>query len=167
MKIIVHSILAVLLLTSCDFILKDHSTDDAVVVDQKPVVLGNDKDDKGCVASAGYMWSETRKGCIRVFEEGFRLTPYRSQADSVDVDGELVTLNAYVVFSEDKAVAELFLPNAKKSLLLKRESEGKPYVQSDWMLEAWKGYVLKKGNQIEFVSAVAVEKKIIGSDVGE
>lgn len=167
MKIIVHSILAVLLLTSCDFILKDHSTDDAVVVDQKPVVLGNDKDDKGCVASAGYMWSETRKGCIRVFEEGFRLTPYRSQADSVDVDGELVSLNAYVVFSEDKAVAELFLPNAKKSLLLKRESEGKPYVQSDWMLEAWKGYVLKKGNQIEFVSAVAVEKKIIGSDVGE
>ena len=167
MKTILHSILAVLLLTSCDFIFKDHSKDDAVVLDQKPVVLGNDKDDKGCVASAGYMWSETRKGCIRVFEEGFRLTPYKSPADSIDVDGEQATLNAYVVFSEDKAVAELFLPNAKKSMLLKRESEGKPYVQADWMLEAWKGYVLKKGNKIEYVSAVAVEKKITGSDVGE
>ena len=167
MKTILHSILAVLLLTSCDFIFKDHSTEPVDSADQKPVVLGNDRDDKGCVASAGYMWSETRKGCIRVFEEGFRLMPYKNEADSIDVDGEQATLNAYVVFSEDKAVAELFLPNAKKSMLLKRENEGKPYVQADWMLEAWKGYVLKKGSQIEYVSAVAVEKKITGSDVGE
>jgi hypothetical protein len=35
------------------------------------------------------------------------------------------------------------------------------------MLEAWKGYVLKKGNKIQYVSAVAKERKIIGSDVGE
>jgi hypothetical protein len=160
-------LLAVFLLTSCDFIFKDHSNDETVNTDQKPVVLGNDKDDKGCVTSAGYMWSETRKGCIRVFEEGFRLTPYKSQADSIDVDSEQATLNAYVVFSQDKDVAELFLPNAKKSMLLKRQSEGKPYIQADWMLEAQKGYVLKKGNQIEYVSAAAIEKKITGSDVGE
>lgn len=156
-----------MVITSCDLIFKDHSKDDEVVLEQKPVVLGTDRDEKGCVTSAGYMWSQTRKNCIRVFEEGFRLTPYSTVEDSTDVDGEQATLNAYVVFNEDKSIAELFLPDAKNSLLLKREREGKTYIKADWMLEAWKGYVLKKGNQIQYVSAVAKERKIIGSDVGE
>ncbi|ESU28445.1 hypothetical protein FLJC2902T_18080 [Flavobacterium limnosediminis JC2902] len=167
MKSVLSIILTALLLTSCDFIFKDHSKDDEIVLEQKPVVLGTDKDEKGCVTSAGYMWSQTKNRCIRVFEEGFRLTPYNTVSDSTEVDEEQATLNAYVVFNEDKSIAELFLPDAKNSLLLKRESEGKPYVKADWMLEAWKGYVLKKGNQVQYVSAVAVEKKITGSDVGE
>lgn len=166
MKSALSILLLSMLFASCDLILKDHSKDDEVIVDQKPV-LGTDRDEKGCVTSAGYMWSQTKNGCIRVFEEGYRLTPYKSGADTIDVDSEQATLNAYLIFSEDKNTAELFLPDTKNSLLLKRESEGKPYVKADWMLEAWKGYVLKKGNQIQYVSAVAVEKKITGSDTGE
>ena len=116
MKSALSIILATVLLTSCDFIFKDHSKDDEVVLEQKPVVLGTDRDEKGCVTSAGYMWSQTKNGCIRVFEEGFRLTPYKSEADTIDVDSEQATLNAYVIFSKDKTIAELFLPDAKSSL---------------------------------------------------
>ncbi len=156
-----------MLFTSCDLILKDHSKDGEILLEPKPVVLGTDKDEKGCVTSAGYVWSQTKNGCIRVFEEGFRLTPYHSSADTIDVDGEQATLNAYVIFNEEKSVAELFLPDSKKSILLQRENEADPYVKDDWKLEAQKGYVLKKGNQIEYVSAAAIEKKITGSDTGE
>ncbi|ESU25109.1 hypothetical protein FEDK69T_00750 [Flavobacterium enshiense DK69] len=156
-----------MLFTSCDLILKDHSKDDEILVEPKPVVLGTDKDEKGCVTSAGYVWSQTKNNCIRVFEEGFRLTPYHSSADTIDVDGEQATLNAYVIFNEEKSIAELFLPDSKKSILLQRENEGEPYVKDDWKLEAQKGYVLKKGSQIEYVSAMAIEKKITGSDTGE
>lgn len=166
MKSVLSIILTAILFTSCDLILKDHSKDE-ILTEPKPVILGTDKDEKGCVTSAGYVWSQTKNTCIRVFEEGFRLTPYHSPADTIDVDGEQATLNAYVIFNEEKSIAELFLPDTKNSILLKRENEEKPYVKDDWTLEAKKGYVLKKGSQIEYVSAVAIEKKITGSDTGE
>nr|WP_294935549.1 hypothetical protein [uncultured Flavobacterium sp.] len=167
MKIAFYILLSAFMLSSCDVIFKDHSEDNQTILDQKPVVLGTDKDDKGCVTSAGYMWSQTRKACIRVFEEGYRLAPYENQEEAEEEDNEQATLNAYVVFGQDKSVAELFLPNAKQSVLLKRESEEKPYVNHEWVLEAWKGYVLKKSGEIQYTSAVTVEKKITGSDVGE
>lgn len=167
MKTAFYIIISAFLLCSCDTIFKDHSQDNEVTVEQKPVILGTDKDDKGCVTSAGYMWSQTRKSCIRVFEEGYRLAPYKNQEEAEEEDNEQATLNAYVVFGQDKSVAELFLPNSTRSVLLKRESESKPYVDGDWILEAWKGYVLKKGGEIQYTSAITVEKKITGSDVGE
>lgn len=167
MKKAFYIILSLVLLTSCDVIFKDHSEDNQTVMEQKPVILGTDKDDKGCVTSAGYMWSQTRKACIRVFEEGYRLAPFKNPEEATEEDNEQATLNAYVVFGQDKSVAELFLPNSKHSVLLKRESEGTPYIDTEWVLEASKGYVLKKDGEIQYKSAVTVEKKITGSDVGE
>lgn len=165
MKRTLHIIFAAsLLFTSCDLILKPREKDSEVDVTDKKVVLGNDKDEKGCVTSAGYMWSEIRKNCIRVFEEGYRLAPFKNETEVAEEDNEQATLNAYVIFSEDKDKAELFLPTSTKSVILERESEGKPYVNGEWMLEAWKGYVLKKGTEIQFVSAIAEEKKFVGSD---
>jgi hypothetical protein len=153
-----------MLFASCDLILKPREKDNEVDVTEKKVVLGTDKDDKGCVTSAGYMWSEIRKNCIRVFEEGYRLEPYISDTLTVAEDGEQATLNAYVIFSEDQNQAELFLPTSSKSIILNRKSEGSPYANGEWMLEAWKGYVLKKGAVIQYVSAVPHVKKFVGSD---
>ncbi|MGX7668577.1 hypothetical protein [Flavobacterium pedocola] len=168
MRRTLHIVFALsLLLASCDLILKDHSNDDTGKSNDEKVVLGADKDEKGCVTSAGYMWSDLRKNCIRVFEEGYRLAPYKDQAEAEEEDNEQATLNAYVIFNEEKDKAELFLPNNKKSVLLERESEGKPYVSGEWMLETWKGYVLKQRNQIQYVSAVAELKKFVGSDKAE
>ncbi|WP_313806380.1 hypothetical protein [Flavobacterium sp.] len=152
------------LLASCDLILKPRDKDNEVDLGDKKVVLGTDKDEKGCVTSAGYMWSEIKNGCIRVFEEGYRLAPYKNEAEATEEDNEQATLNAYIIFNEEQDKAELFLPTSSKSIILKRESEGKPYVNNDWMLESWKGYVLKKGTEIQYVSAIAQEKKFVGSD---
>ena len=36
-------------------------------------VVGGDKDKHGCLASAGYTWSEAQKDCIRLWEKGVRM----------------------------------------------------------------------------------------------
>ena len=36
-------------------------------------LVGNDKDEHGCIASAGYTWSELLQECIRPFEKGIKL----------------------------------------------------------------------------------------------
>ena len=52
-------------------------------------MVGNDKDEHGCIASAGYTWSEVQQNCIRLFESGIRLEA---------TDGKS---SAYIVFSPD------------------------------------------------------------------
>lgn len=38
---------------------------------QSPIV-GGDRDEHGCIGSAGYVWCEVQKDCIRLFEKGIR-----------------------------------------------------------------------------------------------
>ncbi len=104
---------------------------------QKPIV-GGDVDEHGCKPSAGYRWSIIKNKCIRVFEDGIKLSPQEAVADK--------TVAAYVVFSEDNNKAELFLPANKTSFILERKAEGQPWVKDEWSLAAWKGYVLKKND---------------------
>ena len=71
---------------------------------------GADKDDHGCIGSAGYTYSVVRNDCIRIWEEGTALTPVVSVGDPV--------LAAYVVRSANWKEAEIFLPNQPQSLVL-------------------------------------------------
>ena len=32
-------------------------------------IVGNDKDEHGCIGSAGYFWCEEKQGCLRSWEE--------------------------------------------------------------------------------------------------
>lgn len=104
---------------------------------QKETVVGGDADSHGCKASAGYTWSTLKKECIRIFE-GTKL----SHAD----DGKKYTTASYVIFDGNKA--ELFLDTQKESIVLERKSEGEPWINGDWQLIPWRGYVLKKGTDI-------------------
>lgn len=74
---------------------------------QKPLV-GNDRDDHGCIASAGYQWSEILKDCIRPFEKGTRLSSSDEKQD----------LAAYLIFNADSSKVELFLPSQKSHPIL-------------------------------------------------
>lgn len=78
-------------------------------------VVGNDKDEHGCIGSAGYTWSELRQECIRTFEVGVRLNPVEGTKDTA-------VISAFVVFNDAKSKAELFLPEAEGSMLM--ESNG-------------------------------------------
>lgn len=64
---------------------------------EKTEIVGDDKDEHGCIASAGYTWSEVQKDCIRLWEKGVRLA---------SVDDAENTL--FIVFSPDSTQIELF-----------------------------------------------------------
>ena len=38
-----------------------------------PQLIRGNKDEHGCLTAAGYTWSELRRGCIRIFEDGVRV----------------------------------------------------------------------------------------------
>lgn len=59
-------------------------------------LVGNDKDEHGCIPSAGYSWCELKQKCLRTWEEPcaeVTLTPATSVAPTVD---ETATLKAFV-----------------------------------------------------------------------
>lgn len=128
---------------------KGKTTKDSTVV--------NDKDENGCLASAGYVWSKVNRECIKGFS-GIQLNPM----DKPENEDE--TLSAYVLFNEDASMAEVFLPKDTASIVLTRAAEGKPWILKDWKLVPWKGYVLKKGDTNMFAGDGEIGKKVLDSD---
>ena len=79
-------------------------------------LVGGDRDEHGCIASAGYRWSRVQQRCIRPFEEGVRLLPVEDPQDSSAV------LAATVIFSIDSLRAEVLLPGGETSPVLDRRT---------------------------------------------
>ena len=121
-------------------------------------VVGIDKDENGCVTSAGYKWSILKKTCIRPFEDGIRLNP------ATEIKAGDPVISAFAVLEEDGNKAELFLPNYKSSIIMERKLEGNPYIKDEWQLLTDKGFTLKKGDSIMYAGAMINEEVITGSD---
>jgi hypothetical protein len=110
------------------------------------VVVGGDKDEHGCIGTAGYTWSVVMNDCIRLFESAIRLDGKQSADAANDA-----SLSAFAVISRDQKHAEIFLPGEKSSIVLDAKEEdllnwhGKGYT-----LKSWKGgYLLEKdGKQL-------------------
>ena len=86
-----------------------------------PPMIGGQRDAHGCLAPAGYTWSELRHTCLRLFEDGIRLDPVRPRGSAV--------ISAFVLFEHggDSSHAELFVPSSKGSVLLvTRQMPGGP-----------------------------------------
>lgn len=158
MKNISALILVLLFVSSCRLIDKSEDTDEAPKsLTTKDSSVVNDKDENGCLASAGYVWSKVNKECVKGFS-GIQLNPM----DKPDNDDE--TLSAYVLFNEDASKAEIFLPKDTTSIVLSRSAEGKPWILKDWQLVPWKGYVLKKGDKNMFAGDGEIGQKVMNSD---
>ncbi len=101
-------------------------------------------DAHGCAAAVGYYWSSLKNSCVRPLETGVRL--------NAGAEASSKAKPAFVLFSEDKKQAELFLPGAKAALLLQQKGEeGKKHWENgDWKLYAWKGYVLKQNDKLAY-----------------
>lgn len=141
--------------------------------DEKPIVekekggksivdstlVGADKDENGCLASAGYTWSKVNKECVRAFT-GIQLNPYTKP------ENEDATLSVYLLFNEDGNKVEVFLPS-EESMVLTRTLEGKPWIYNDYLLIPYNGYVFKKSDQILYVGDGEVGNKVTGSDKNE
>ena len=81
-------------------------------------MVGGDKDEHGCLPSAGQSWSALRGECIQVFEVGTRLNP-------VEEKEEVAVISAFVVTKDgDNTQVELFLTNENQNQILKQEKDG-------------------------------------------
>lgn len=69
-------------------------------------LVGSDRDDHGCLSSAGYTWSYALHDCVRLWEVGKRFDAGPHQV--------------YLVFSTDSTFAEIFVANRESSIICKR-----------------------------------------------
>jgi len=134
------------------------SSNMSIEKDSLGTVAGPDKDDKGCVTSAGYKWSVLKNTCIRPFEVGVRLNPV------AEIKAGDPVVSAFVVLEEEGNRAELYIPNEKSSILMERKSEKEPYIKDDWKLLTLKGFTLKNGDSIMYAGALIDEQAVTGSD---
>lgn len=133
------------------------ATDEEVKAPVKDsTIVGADKDDDGCLASAGYTWSKLNKECVKAFT-GIQLNP------ASDAATEDETLCAYVLFNEEGDQAEIFLPDDKSFIVTKGTSD-KIWVFKDYQLIAQNGYQLKKAGQVVFSGDGEIGSKVSGSD---
>lgn len=149
------------LFSSCDYIMKKRETGKEGSATDTKIVLGNDKDENGCVASAGYRWSIIKEECIRPLEECYRLNSIEQLESESDIK------SVFVVFEEDGNRAELFLPNSTKSIMLKKDTKNGPYKDGHWSLFAQNGYKLSKDGRLQFAGAAAVQEGQITGDYSE
>lgn len=131
--------------------------DGKVIATAKDSTAVNDKDENGCLASAGYVWSKVNKECVKVFS-GLQLNP----VDQPDNEDE--TLSAYVLFSEDLKQAEVFLPTETSSIILTGSDKAKVWTLGDWQLNTKTGYVLKQAGVDKYAGDGEIGKKVTGSD---
>lgn len=69
-------------------------------------ILGRDRDDHGCLGSAGYTWSYALHDCVRIWEVGER---YENNTQAVSL-----------VYSADSVFAEIFTEDGRNILLRRK-----------------------------------------------
>ena len=98
-------------------------------------MTGGDRDEHGCIGSAGYLWSQAQERCIRPFEDGIKLLPTEKQ------EGQSAVYAAFAVFPADSLHAELFLPKEGNVMLERRSLPSGGYA---WNQEDDDTYNLRK-----------------------
>lgn len=95
------------------------------------------EDAMGCLIDLGFRWSTIRDTCVVPAQSG---TPLRALALA-----EPAQPAAFLLFSSDQQQAEVFLPGQPNALALERTGEegAHAWVQGDYRLFPWKGYVLQ------------------------
>ena len=107
----------VLSMLSCNSPKKEEVKEEKVNTEetQEPLV-GADRDEHGCITSAGFSWSELQQTCVQLWEAGVRLNP-------VEVKGDDSVISAFVLFNKDESKAEIVLPNKEGSVILDKKAE--------------------------------------------
>ena len=84
-------------------------------------LVGSDRDEHGCIGSAGYTWSYALHDCVRLWEAGTRFDAGPEQT--------------YVVFSADSTFAEIFSGENTSVLCrkVKNKEEWKPRKGKEWV----------------------------------
>lgn len=161
MKKFFSLLLTGVILTSCDYILKQK--DKEVIEVKKSPELGITiaKDKNGCFEEAGYKWSVIRDSCIRVVDEGYRLNP------SNDLENLEPANSAYVLLDDDKLKAEVFLQDSINSIFFIRKNEAEDFIEKSYKLTLKSGYVLALNDSVIYRAAETAIRPVVGSDVSD
>lgn len=118
-----------------------------------------DKDQDGCLNTAGYRWSDLKKDCIKVHLIGLRLDPALNQ-NNEDAQNAL-----YMIFSEDAQKVEIYLPQAQKPIVLSKLNDLNHWEQDDFSLVLREEmYYFKKNNLVSFKGLGQIGPRVTGSD---
>ena len=120
MKKVFITVISMLALAACNNNAQQQDTAaaDSTAQAQEAPAIGGDRDEHGCIPSAGQSWSQLRQECVQVFEVGTRLNPVEKK------EGEAV-ISAFVLFNDDRSKAEIFLPNSDvESISLDKAADG-------------------------------------------
>ena len=113
----------------------------AIFAQQTQPKTGADRDSHGCIASAGYTYSELKKECIRTFEQKIQLKEIATK-DSY---------NATVLFNKDQSKAEIFLKEEKQGVILIHISKN-IWKNATYTLTQNKSFVLSKNKKAIYKS---------------
>ena len=117
MRKTVFILMSVFALTACNSAKNGTSkTDNEQTKMEETTKVGGEKDEHGCLTSAGETWSQLKQNCIQIFTVGQRLNPIEIK------DGEAV-ISAFVLFNDDKSEVELFLPSTESTSILKTKNK--------------------------------------------
>ena len=120
MKKVLITVISMLALAACNNNAQQQDTAaaDSTAQAQEAPAIGGDRDEHGCIPSAGPSWSQLRQECVQVFEVGTRLNPVEKK------EGEAV-ISAFVLFNDDRSKAEIFLPNSDvEAIILDKAADG-------------------------------------------
>ena len=117
MKKLVILLGIVLSMFSCNSPKKEEVTENPKQkVEEQEELVGADRDEHGCITSAGFSWSELQQTCVQLWEAGVRLNP-------IEVKGDDSVISAFVLFNKDESKAEIVLPKKEGSVILDRKAE--------------------------------------------
>ena len=150
-------VLTLVSLFSCDYILKNPSSDEEVLDSIVGNQVNDDKNENECKLDAGYKWSNMNKKCVRVFEDGYRLT-------SIEKDTLGKSKNAYFFVDKDSLIAEVFLPDSKESIIFTRESEDQNFKFKNFEFRTKRGFNLYYNETLLFQPAIPIDAKTLGKD---
>lgn len=115
------TVILALLIASCQ---RTSNNDIKHFSDTTELLVGADRDEHGCIGSAGYTWSVVKDSCIRVFETGSPFEKYDVATGAIDS----LTV-AFVVLSDDKQRAEAFFGTSDKPIIM----EALPVMEGETM----------------------------------
>ena len=108
----------------------------ALFAQQTQPKAGADKDTHGCIASAGYTYSQLKKECIRTFEQKIQLKEIATKGN----------YTAAILFNKDQSKTEIFLKEEKTSVILNRTAKA-VWKNAIYTLTKNKGFVLSKNKK--------------------
>lgn len=124
-------------------------------------LVGNDRDEHGCIGSAGYTYSQAKEDCIQIWDAGIRMvSPDASKKDlnKADQTNDAQYINV-AVFSNNMKKVEIFLGNEQneKSPLLEMVG-AKQYKNQEYEMKFINDYwVLNKNGAVFLVSENEVQ----------